>query len=143
MTNIKAILAKDYKEYVEFTCGETKWEWAAHKVFNLCTYDGYLDELFVKKIIEVCKAILDRKTFEYMAVDETQHYIDYIVICQWLNQLGWIEWGTSIRGAWFDGHGHGGEQAKLVQYLYTDFDAPIGVPFTEDNLRAFIDFMEE
>jgi hypothetical protein len=120
--------------------GSTKYTWAATQVFELTTYDISLDELFVKKIIEVCKAILEGRTFEYIR-DESQ-YVTYILVCQLLERLNWIEWGTSIRGAWFEeSHEKYHPSQPILKYLYTNEET--SVPFTVDNLKALIEFMEE
>ena len=85
-----------YHEHCENTCCDTKYEWAAREVFDLTTYDGELDELFVKKILEVLKVILNRTNFDY--IKEEVDYTNYILVCQLLNKFNWIDWGTSIRG---------------------------------------------
>lgn len=120
--------------------GSTKYTWAASQVFELTSYDRSLDELFVKKIIEVCKAILEGRTFEYIR-DESR-YVTYILVCQLLEHLNWIEWGTSIRGAWFEeSHEKYHPSQPILKYLYTDEET--SVPFTVDNLKALIEFMED
>jgi hypothetical protein len=120
--------------------GSTKYTWAATQVFELTTYDRSLEELFVKKIIEVCKAILEGRTFEYIR-DESR-YVTYILVCQLLEHLNWIEWGTSIRGAWFEeSHEKYHPSQPILKYLYTNEET--SVPFTVDNLKALIEFMEE
>lgn len=132
---------KDYEFHSEVVCeGSDKYDWAASQVFDLTIYDSALDELFVKKIIEVCKVILERRNFEYIQ-DETC-YVTYILVCQLLERLHWIEWGTSIRGAWFEESHFGYVQSQpILKYLYSDVDD--GIPFTVDNLKAFIKFMED
>lgn len=145
---ISEIYEMHYVEYCENTCGNTKYEWAASEVFNLTTYDGTLDELFVKKIIEVLKVILNKTNFEYIK-DET-NYINYILVCQLLNEFNWIDWGTSIRGAWFDAyHPNSKTQLILEENVITRYAN--GVPediiypevrCTEENLKALIEFIE-
>lgn len=137
-------------------CACTKYEWAAEKIFDLTTYDSELDELFVKDILEVCKVILDRTNFEYIL--NRENYIKHILVCQILNKFHWIQWGTSIRGAWF-------EQVELYEnipdvkfrdimdeYSWWEYDSLSEtyvehtidkVPFTKENLQALIEFMEE
>ena len=139
--DVLELYKKDYEFHSEVVCeGSNKYDWAASQVFDLTTYDSALDEMFVKKIIEVCKAILERRNFEYIQ-DETC-YVTYILVCQLLEQLHWIEWGTSIRGAWFEESHFGYVQSQpILKYLYSDVDD--GIPFTMDNLKAFIEFMED
>jgi hypothetical protein len=124
--------------------GSTKYTWAASQVFGLTSYDRSLDELFVKKIIDVCKAILEGRTFEY--IRDGSQYVTYILVCQLLERLNWIEWGTSIRGAWFEEshekyHPSQPTSQPILKYLYSNYE--MSVPFTVDNLKALIEFMEE
>jgi hypothetical protein len=123
-----------FKEGVE--CCDNKYEWAASEIFGLATYDGNLDELFVKKIVEVCQAILDRKTYEYIEASD-ENYIAYIITCQLLRHKDWIDWGTSIRGAFFNK----GNKAELILYYWKCGDKEFYVPFNEENIRTLIEFM--
>lgn len=119
-----------------------KYRWAARKVFGLITYDDELDEKIVKKILTVCKIILNHATYEYIHTDETNYKI-YILVCQLLNHKNWINWGSSIRGAWFD---TGYNEDPILDNEYFD-DAgnrkKIRVPFTEENILKLIQFIEE
>ena len=133
---------RDYEIYTSFMSGESKYDWAATNIFDLTTYDGDLDERFVKDILEVCKVILEKRNFEY--IKDEQNYLKYIIVCQLLVNKRWINWGTSIRGAWFE---------RDETYIW-DEKVPISesdkilktnvtVPFTVENLKALIEFMEE
>ena len=124
---IKDKYQENYDQYCIDTYGETKYEWCASVIFDLFTYDEELDEIFVKNILEVLKIIIDRCTFEY--IKDQEKYIKYIIVCNMLDKLKWIEWGTSIRGAWINKH--------------SDVNIISGVPVTEENIKALIDFMEE
>ena len=134
--SILKIYTDDYREHCEFTCDDTKYEWAASRVFNLTTYDGSLDEMFVKKIVEVCKVILDRTTFDY--IQDGTNYVSYILVCQLLNQFEWIEWGTSLRGAWFLDQ----LKSRPILTYWTDKNGYKEVPFTVDNLKTLSKFIE-
>lgn len=132
----------DYEDYASICEGNTKYGWVASNVFDLATYDSSLDELFVKKIIEVCKVILDGLTYEY--IHSNDNYIIYILVCQLLDKLNWIEWGTSIRGAWF-------QESEFKQYrshpILNYYDPDNGhydeIPFTINNLKKLIEFVEK
>lgn len=126
-----------YKERCEYTCFEGVYEWAASDIFELATYDGSIDRLFVKKIIEVCKVILDNKTYEYISVEE--NYIPYLIVCQLLYNFNWIDWGTSIRGAWFNDYCLDRTQPILKP------DSVLGpiVNYSKENLELLIKFIEE
>jgi hypothetical protein len=152
MSNVKDL----YKAHYDTSCEllgrrDTKYEWAASDIFNLTTYDGGLDEIFVKEILEVCRVILDKTNFEYIL--DRNNYIKYIRVCQILDNFHWIDWGTSIRGAWIDDYSLPRVECKdiLEEYEWWTYDSPgestrhvIGkVPFTKDNLRALIEFLED
>ncbi len=123
---VKKIFEEHYKCIDELT----KHEWAASNIFDLATYDGELAELFVNKIFEVCNVILERRNFEY--ITNRKNYITYILVCQILDKKGWINWGTSIRGAWF-------EMGETMFESGTENEV---VPFTNDNLRILMDFVK-
>lgn len=130
----------------------TKYEWAASNIFDLVTYDGSLDEYFVDTIIEVCKVIFERRNFEY--IENQNRYLKYIIVCQLLNKFRWIDWGTSIRGAWFEVDIYHDWLTKtntvhskniLDSLEWTDDENHVidSVPFTPENLKALIEFLEE
>lgn len=113
------------------------YEFISSHVFNLTTYDLKLDQLFVEKIIEVLKVILNRETFEYIKKED--NYINYILVCQKLEQLNWIDWGTSIRGAFLD---ESNENAtSICEYYYNDYQYII--KYSKENLIAFIEWYNE
>lgn len=152
MLSVKERYRAQYEEEkTRFDDIPSKYEWAAGNVFDLTTYDGGLDELFVKTIVEVLKVIRDRHTFEYI-LDE-QNYIKYILVCQLLNGFHWIEWGTSIRGAWFDDyHPNCRVRPILEEMEWSEWDPEKkefvehkinGVAFNEENIKDLIEFLEE
>lgn len=70
------------------------------------------------------------------------HNIKYILVCQLLRDFNWIEWGTSIRGAWFETD----NPRYILDELEWWDDEPHfieKVPFSVENMRALIEFMEE
>ena len=151
MSNVKDLYKAHYEFYLHCFDGDrSKHEWAAREIFNLTTYDDYLDNLFVETILEVCKAIYENRTFKY--IENQQRYLKYILVCQLLDNFRWIEWGTSIRGAWFqESHGPWGESKDIVtRNEWTDYSHGIredhvieAVPFTIENIQALTEFMED
>ena len=76
-------------------------------IFNFTTYDGSMDELFATKMIEVIDCIVNNKTFDYHKSGENKlNYINYLTMVNMPFLKEMIEWGGSIRGAWFDEYGH-------------------------------------
>lgn len=128
-----------YTDYILSTCDTTKYEWAASEIFDLCTYDGDLDERFVKTILEVCKIILENRNYE--AIRDDNFYPKFIIVCNLLDHKKWIDWGSSIRGAWFQ---EDRDNKPILQYNIKEYgyDSDI-LPFSIDNLKALIDFIEK
>lgn len=146
--DVKEIYRASYKIICEhLDCIENKYEWAASEVFGLVTYDGGLDEVFVKDILEVLCAILDNRTYEY--IRDGQNYRKYIGVCQLLHRNHWIDWGTSIRGAWISSDINSVD--ILNEYEWYTYETPgeptknviEKVPFTDENIRALIEFIVE
>ena len=77
-------------------------QYLSDEIFDFVTYDSEMAELFSKKAVEVCKAITERKTFEYIE-DNQENLIWYLMMCNTPFFLERIEWGTSVRGAWWVG----------------------------------------
>lgn len=94
-------LESDYQDSKHGECGtENKLQYLGQYVFNFTTYDSEMDELFAKMMIETLTAIQNRTTFDYIK-DETQ-YRNYLLMCNSPFLYDKLDWGGSIRGAWFD-----------------------------------------
>ena len=87
----------DIKEYKNI-----KYRFLASIVFEITTYDTSLSAEFGRDILEVMEIISKRSSFEY--IRNKEDYRKFIIVVNILNQYGWIEWGTSIRGCWFDNY---------------------------------------
>lgn len=79
---------------------DSRLEYLSSYIFDFTTYDGEIDEILARKALEVCKAISNRTTFAY--IKNREDYIWYITMCNMPFFEGKLEWGTSIRGAWWD-----------------------------------------
>lgn len=55
---------------------ETKLEFLSMDIFKFKTYDGRIDELFSKRMLDIIECILNRKTFEYQ---QAGNYVDYLI----------------------------------------------------------------
>jgi len=91
----------NYHEWVELSehaC--TKLEYLGNVIFDFTTYSSDIDIIFAQKMVPVLKCILNRKTFEY--IKDNDHHINYISMCNSPFLIDKLEWGTSIRGAWFN-----------------------------------------
>ena len=78
-------------------------EYLAEHIFDITTYDSEMDALFATKAVEVCEAISTKKTGEY--IEDKGSYVWYLTMCNFPFFSKRIEWGTSIRYAWWDVHG--------------------------------------
>lgn len=72
----------------------------SESIFDFTTYDGDMDDLFGRKAVEVCRAISERKTFDYIA--DQANYQWYLLMCNMPFFSKRLNWGGSIRGAWWD-----------------------------------------
>ena len=81
----------------------SKLEFLGDSVFDFTTYDREQTEMFARKAIEVCRAISENTTFEY--IKNSDDYRWFLVMCNMPFFAKRINWGTSIRGAWWDGAG--------------------------------------
>lgn len=68
-------------------------------IFNFTTYDSSIDVLFATKAVDVCNAITERKTVEY--INDEENYKWFLIMCNMPFFSNKIEWGGSIRGAWW------------------------------------------
>jgi hypothetical protein len=96
-----SILDENYKEQSQMGLElESKIEYVGNVIFDFTTYDGEIDVLFANRMIPVLKSILDRETFEY--IKDEEQYINYLTMVNMPFLVDKLEWGGSIRGAWFD-----------------------------------------
>jgi hypothetical protein len=102
------ILEANYCYWVE-KCGFselTRDEFLAQYIFDITTYDLNADKLFIQKICEVCQAVNTKTTYEYISSaviveNEMNNYTWYLLLMQIPFFKERVEWGTSIRGAWW------------------------------------------
>lgn len=96
------LLQDDFKSYTDEqeSPAVSRLEYLSENIFQFFTYDSSTNELFAKKAIEVCQAITNRKTFEY--IEDRQQYLWYLMLCHVPFFAKRINWGSSIRGAWWD-----------------------------------------
>lgn len=142
MDNIKDQLTHIYNLKKDFMEDKwSVWEFLSCDVFDLTTYDEDMDELFVKAIIEVLRVIINKETFEY--IRDENNYIKYLIVCNLLYNFEWIEWGTSIRGAWIECE----ENSKIIcSHFQSTFGGTqkidIKIPATKENIIALVEWAE-
>lgn len=79
---------------------DSKLDFIVEIIFNLTTYDSDINELLGNKMIKVIDCILNKTTFEYQK--DKANYENYLMMVNMSFLEDKLEWGTSIRGAWFD-----------------------------------------
>jgi hypothetical protein len=79
---------------------QTRHAYLADYIFDFTTYDGAMSDLFGRKAVEVCAALCDGKTYEY--IENAENYQWYLLMVNMSFFDGRLDWGTSIRGAWWD-----------------------------------------
>ena len=100
--NYLKLLRESYKETADNRDDPTleKLEFLANDIFGFTTYENVVSSMMAKKAIEVCKAISDKKTFDYIANEEGNFW--YLVMVNMPFFENRLEWGSSIRGVWWD-----------------------------------------
>ena len=103
--NYLELLQHSYKQVKSFQNNKLmgKLEYLSDYIFDFTTYENIISSMMAKKCVEVCKAISDKKTFEYIESEEGNLW--YLIIVNMPFLSGKLTWGTSIRGAWWDLYG--------------------------------------
>ena len=77
-----------------------KADWIAEEVFNLTAYDSYIASEMGSAGMDVFKTITGKTTFDY--IKDPEKYRQYLHVVNWPFFIKRLDWGTSIRGAWWD-----------------------------------------
>lgn len=120
-------------------CLETPLEYLGNYIFDFTTYDGSISELFAKKALEVCKCISDKTTFEYQKNPENYRW--FLLMCNMHFFSSKIEWGTSIRGCWWNCYKEG--ITVETTGLFIDGEQITQAQFNETEWLAFVEAMIE
>lgn len=75
-------------------------QYLAEFLFDFTTYDDGMSYRFGKMAVETCRAITERKTFDFIKECDA-NYMGYLTMVNMPFFADKIEWGTSIRGAWW------------------------------------------
>jgi len=107
-------------------------EYLSDYIFDFTTYDDEMSELFAKKAIEVCNAISNKTTFDY--IKDPEQYKWYLIMCNMPFFEDKLTWGTSIRGAWWE------QEIKFVSYGLWNGNTQLNEPikFTHGEWIEFI-----
>lgn len=98
-------LNKNFEIANEHSGTISKTKYIASYIFNIASYDDDIEKDITNDLLQVVNAISYWKTFEYIKKCKDNHK-NYIIMCNLLDKDNLIEWGTSIRGAWFQINEH-------------------------------------
>ena len=135
----------DYLKLLEHSYEETRdfldksmgrLEYIGNHIFDFTTYDGSMDSLFAQKAIEVCEAISNKETFEYQKTEDG--YLWYLIMVNMPFFQGKLEWGTSIRGAWWDLHGKNEFELSSCGLFENGEQIQEPIKFNEEQWNQFI-----
>jgi len=116
----------------------SRLEFISECIFGFDTYEDEVACLMAKKCLQVCRAINDRETFQYISTNDGNLWYLIMVNMPFLSEK--IEWGTSIRGAWWDNNNG---KVFIVQSheLYYKGEQLGRVELNRKNWASFIDAM--
>lgn len=77
----------------------SKLEFLSDNIFEFITLDSEIAEYFAFRAIQVCQAINDRTTFQF--IEDSDNYRWYLAMCNMPFFADKISWGCSIRGAFW------------------------------------------
>jgi hypothetical protein len=120
-------------------CGDydlSKLKFLADDLFYFSTYEDEIATTMARKAVEVCQAISDRKTFDYIETDEGHFW--YLIMVNMPFFKDKIDWGTSIRGAWW--HTCRNPHLKIDSGAFT---RELELSFTEESWRDFMSALIE
>lgn len=132
LLNSKELILKLYDFWQNTVCTgldayfneqEKKCIFLSSAIVGITTYNDDLSAEFGKMILDTLIQIKNRTTFEY--IKDENNYKNYILSCNFIES--WLNWGTSIRGAWFDGKikvdeplinvGYDGDEIAITEYF--------------------------
>lgn len=112
----------------------SKLEFIGQNVFDFTTYDDTTMEYLTIKALEVCIAITAKETFDYIKKSKA-HHVWYITMCNMPFFMPKLNWGSSIRGAWWD---QGGVFTIKSRGLYENGKQVFELRFTGDEWEEFM-----
>ena len=115
---------------------ESRLAYLSRSIYNFTTYDSAIDNLFAEKAVEVCAAINNGKTFEY--IKDVEQYKWYLLMCNMPFFADRLEWGGSIRGAWWAGRQGGPIEFQSCGLWIGDEQYSDELKFDADEWRLFI-----
>jgi hypothetical protein len=110
----------------------SRLEYLSDLIFDFTTYDAEISELFASNALEVCKAISAGRTFAY--IKEPENYRWYLLMVNMPFFAGRLDWGTSVRGAWWAFE----DQTLESCGLWRGDEQVLKMTFTQEEWPAFV-----
>jgi len=117
----------------------SKFDFLAQNIFDFITYENKISSFLAKKCLEVCNAISSKSTFDY--IKEENNHLWYLVMVNMPFFKNKLDWGTSIRGAWWRNYGESKFKIESCG-LYIEQDQLLEILFNEKEWIEFIDAMD-
>jgi len=128
----------------ECDADKSKLAYLGDHIFNFTTYDDEVSALFANAALETCHALTQKKTFDY--IDQSpQQYRLYLTMVNMPFFEDKLEWGTSVRGAWWrytPSYKHEPIVLKTCG-LFEGSKQVVDPEFTTDNWVTFINALLE
>ena len=101
MKDFKQEIQSDYLEMIECQICDSKHDYLMTQIFEIYTYDsGDISKVICDNMLSICDVILKRENFEY--IQDIEKYFQFILLINMPFFLNTTEFGTSIRGSWFN-----------------------------------------
>ncbi len=134
------LLKESYEEEKEMDNDLGPYEYLSDHVFGFTTCDGEAANRMGEVALSVCLAITDGTTFDY--IENKVNYANYLNCVNLVFFMGKLEWGTSIRGAWWDLHGN--KEFELNSFgLHKDGEQVLNIKFNEKEWGLFVYAMRD
>jgi len=99
-------MVNEYLDLLEYSFSQTekynRFSYLSNYIFDFTTYSTVMDKQLVIMALATCTTISERTNFDYIKKNE----LSYILMCNMPFIADKIEWGTSIRGAWWDSNSY-------------------------------------
>jgi len=105
-------------------------------IFDFTTYDSDMSELFASKAVDVCDAINNGTTYEY--IKDPEQYKWFLLMCNMPFFEDKLSWGGSIRGAWWDMQFHRKTILFESSGIYVGYKQVLKIEFNLDGWKRFI-----
>jgi len=119
-------------------------EFLGEAIFGFTTYEQEYCSLMAKKAIEVCWAITDGFTFDYIKQEGGELWYLLMVNMPFFEDK--LEWGTSIRCAWCDLHAKDSFFTIESCFLFDEeeqiIELKLGASEWIDFIRAMAEFVK-